>query len=290
MRFDEAYAGNVFIGASNDLDASKAVIYGMPMDWTVSFRAGARFGPARIREASLVHEEYSHYLERELTELTYYDAGDIPLAFGNPEKSVQQIGMFVQKVLSLNKFPLGIGGEHLVTWPVVEQVARKYPDLVVLHFDGHADLRPDYEGEVLSHATVFHHIAKLIGGSRIYQFGIRSMTKDEVAFVIQMGINFFPFDVLQPLQQILPSLSGRPVYVSIDIDVLDPAHAPGTGTPEPGGITTRELLAAIHAIAASDVHVVGADLVEVAPAYDPTEKTPITAAKLIREMLLGFVK
>jgi agmatinase len=105
-----------------------------------------------------------------------------------------------------------------------------------------------------------------------------------------MGINFFPFDVLQPLQQILPSLSGRPVYVSIDIDVLDPAHAPGTGTPEPGGITTRELLAAIHAIAASDVHVVGADLVEVAPAYDPTEKTPITAAKLIREMLLGFVK
>lgn len=290
MRFDETYAGNVFIGASNDLEASTAVLYGMPMDWTVSFRAGARFGPARIREASLVHEEYSHYLGRELTELTYYDAGDIPLAFGNPQKSVQQIGEFVRQVLALDKFPFGIGGEHLVTWPVVEQIARKYPDLAVLHFDGHADLRPDYEGEELSHASVLYHISQLIGGNNVYQFGIRSMTKEEVTYTKQTGINFFPFDVLQPLQQVLPSLSGRPVYVTIDIDVLDPAHAPGTGTPEPGGITTRELLAAIHAIAASGINVVGADLVEVAPAYDPTEKTPITAAKLIREMLLSFVK
>jgi agmatinase len=290
MRFDETYAGNVFIGASNNLEESTAVLYGMPMDWTVSFRPGARFGPARIRESSLVHEEYSHYLERELTEIKYYDAGDIPLAFGNPEKSIQQIGDFVSQVLALGKVPIGMGGEHLVTWPVVEQVAKKYPDLAVLHFDGHADLRTDYEGEIYSHATPLYKISQLIGGENVYQFGIRSMTKEEVAYTKTAGIHFFPFDVLEPLQQVLPTLAGRPVYITIDIDVLDPAHAPGTGTPEPGGITTRELLSSIHAIAKSDVEVVGADLVEIAPAYDPTEKTPITAAKIIREMLLGFIK
>jgi agmatinase len=290
MRFDETYAGNVFIGSSNDLEKSTAVLYGMPMDWTVSFRAGARFGPGRIRESSLVHEEYSHYLGRELTEINYYDAGDIPLAFGNPEKSLKQIGDFVSQVLALGKVPIGMGGEHLVTWPVVEQVAKKYPNLAVLHFDGHADLRSDYEGEIYSHATPLYKISQLIGGENVYQFGIRSMTKEEVAYTKSAGIHFYPFDVWEPLQQVLPTLKGRPVYVTIDIDVLDPAHAPGTGTPEPGGITTRELLQAIHGISHSEVNVVGADLVEVAPAYDPTEKTPITAAKIIREMLLGFIK
>ncbi|KPC75799.1 agmatinase [Thermoactinomyces vulgaris] len=290
MRFDEKYSGNVFIGASDDLEQAQAVLYGMPMDWTVSFRPGSRFGPARIRESSLVHEEYSHYLERELTEIVYYDAGDIPLAFGNPEKSLRQIGDFVRQVLDKKKMPIGMGGEHLVTWPVVQEVYKDYPDLAVIHIDAHADLRTDYEGEPYSHATPLRKIAELIGGQNVYQFGIRSMTKDEVAYVKEAGIHFYPFDVLEPLEKCLPSLAGRPVYVTIDIDALDPAHAPGTGTPEPGGITSKEMLAAIHAIARSEVNVVGADLVEVAPAYDHSEQTPVVAAKLIREMLLGFVK
>ncbi|AUS10265.1 agmatinase [Laceyella sacchari] len=290
MRFDEKYSGNVFIGASDNLEQAQAVLYGMPMDWTVSFRPGSRFGPARIRESSLVHEEYSHYLERELTEIVYYDAGDIPLAFGNPEKSLRQIGDFVRQVLDKKKMPIGMGGEHLVTWPVVQEVYKDYPDLAVIHIDAHADLRTDYEGEPYSHATPLRKIAELIGGQNVYQFGIRSMTKDEVAYVKEAGIHFYPFDVLAPLEKCLPSLAGRPVYVTIDIDALDPAHAPGTGTPEPGGITSKEMLAAIHAIARSEVNVVGADLVEVAPAYDHSEQTPVVAAKLIREMLLGFVK
>jgi agmatinase len=290
MRFDEAYSGNVFIGASSDLEKARAVLYGMPMDWTVSFRPGSRFGPARIREASLVHEEYSHYLRRELTEITYYDAGDIPLAFGNPEKSLSQIAEFVSRVLDLNKIPIGMGGEHLVTWPVVREVYKRYPDLAVIHIDAHADLRTDYEGEPYSHATPLRKISELIGGKNVYQFGIRSMTRDEVAYAEEAGIHFYPFDVLEPLENSLPELAGRPVYVTIDIDALDPAHAPGTGTPEPGGITTREMLASIHAIARSEVNVVGADVVEVAPAYDHTEQTPVVAAKLIREMLLGFIK
>jgi agmatinase len=290
MRFDERYSGNVFIGATPDLDKAQAVIYGMPMDWTVSFRPGSRFGPARIREVSLVHEEYSHYLRRDLSEIAYFDAGDIPLAFGNPEKSLRQIAEFVGKVLDLGKVPFGLGGEHLVTWPVVAEVHKRYPDLAVLHFDAHADLRTDYEGEIWSHATPLRKIAERIGGPNVYQFGIRSMTRDEVEYAEEAGIHFHPFDVLEPLKKCLPELAGRPVYVTIDIDCLDPAHAPGTGTPEPGGITTREMLDAIHAIARSDVNVVGCDLVEVAPAYDPTEQTPVVAAKLLREMLLGFLR
>jgi agmatinase len=290
MRFDEKYSGNVFIGASMDLEAAQAVIYGMPMDWTVSFRPGSRFGPARIREASLVHEEYSHYLGRELSEITFYDAGDIPLAFGNPERSLRQIAEFVRKVLDLKKMPIGLGGEHLVTWPVVQEVFKDYPDLAVIHIDAHADLRTDYEGEPLSHATPLRKIAELIGGPNVYQFGIRSMTKEEVLFAKEANIHFHPFDVVEPLKKCLPELEGRPVYVTIDIDALDPAHAPGTGTPEPGGITSKEMLEAIHLIARSGANVVGADLVEVAPAYDHSEQTPIVAAKLIREMLLGFVK
>lgn len=288
MRFDEKYSGNVFIGASDDWEKSTIVLYGMPMDWTVSFRPGSRFGPARIRESSLVHEEYSHYLQKELTEVTYFDAGDIPLAFGNPEKSLQQIQEFVRRVLEYGKFPLGMGGEHLVTWPIIQEVYKKYPDLAVIHIDAHADLRTDYEGEPYSHATPLRKVAELIGGENLYQYGIRSMTKEEVEYTQMVGIHFHPFEVLEPLTCDLPSLEDRPVYVTIDIDALDPAYAPGTGTPEPGGINTRELLAAIHAIARSNVKVVGADLVEVAPAYDPTEKTPIVAAKLIREMILGF--
>lgn len=290
MRFDEKYAGNVFIGASDDWEKSSMVLYGMPMDWTVSFRPGSRFGPARIRESSLVHEEYSHYQQRELSEVTYFDAGDIPLAFGNPEKSLRQIQDFVGKVLDAGKFPLGMGGEHLVTWPVVQEVYRHYPDLAVIHLDAHADLRTDYEGEPYSHATPLHKISELIGGENVYQYGIRSMTREEVEYTKQAGIHFHPFDVLEPLKADLPKLAGRPVYVTIDIDVLDPAYAPGTGTPEPGGISTRELLSAIHAISKANLSIVGADLVEVAPIYDHSEKTPILAAKLIREMILGFQK
>ncbi|GGE05712.1 agmatinase [Marinithermofilum abyssi] len=290
MRFNEAYSGKVFIGATPELNEAQSVIYGMPMDWTASFRPGSRFGPGRIREVSLVLEEFSPYLRRDLSEIRYYDAGDIPLPFGNPEKSLDQIGRFVAKVMASKKMPFGLGGEHLVTWPVVREINQYHRKLAVIHIDAHADLRTDYEGEILSHATPLRKIAQLLGPENVYQFGIRSGTKEEFSYAEQERIHFYPFEVLKPLKEVLPQLKDRPVYVTIDIDVLDPAFAPGTGTPEPGGITSNELFEAIHAIARSGVHVVGADLVEVAPAYDPTEQTPVVAAKAVREMLLGFTK
>lgn len=289
MRLDQAYSGNVFIASSEDYEQSSAVIYGMPMDFTVSFRPGSRFGPPRIREVSIGLEEYSPYLDRSLEDIQYFDAGDLMLPFGNAARSLDMIGDYVRGLLKDDKFPLGIGGEHLVSWPIIREVYAKYPELAVIHIDAHADLREQYEGETLSHSTPIRKVAELIDGANVYQFGIRSGTKEEFEYG-RKQLNMYPFDVLEPLVKVLPDLAGRPVYVTIDIDVLDPSAAPGTGTAEAGGITSKELLAAVHAIARSNVEVVGADVVEVAPVYDHSEQTQIVASKLIREMLLGFMK
>ena len=290
MKFDEAYSGNVFIKSHPSFEESEAVLYGMPMDWTVSFRPGSRFGPTRIREVSIGLEEYSPYLDRELEEVKFYDAGDIPLPFGNPQRSIDMIEKFVDGVLDAGKFPLGMGGEHLVTWPVIKAMYKKYPDMAIIHMDAHTDLREDYEGEPLSHASIIRKSAELIGPKNVYSFGIRSGLKEEFQWAKENGMHISKFEVLEPLKEVLPQLAGRPVYVTIDIDVLDPAHAPGTGTVDCGGITSKELLASIHEIARSEINVVGCDLVEVAPIYDPSEQTANTASKLIREMILGWVQ
>jgi len=289
MRLDQKYSGNVFLLSSDDYDGARAVIFGMPMDFTVSFRPGSRFGPARIREMSVGLEEYSPYLDRSLEDIRYFDAGDLLLPFGNAARSLDIIGDYARRLFADGKLPVGLGGEHLVSWPIIREAYAAWPDLAVLHIDAHADLREQYEGEPLSHATPLRKVAELIGGGNVYQFGIRSGSREEWAYG-KANTRFYPFEVLEPLTKVLPELAGRPVYVTVDIDVLDPSCAPGTGTAEAGGITSAELLAAIHAIARSDARVIGCDLVEVAPAYDPTEQTPIAAAKLIREMLLGFVK
>lgn len=290
MRFSEEYSGNVFIKSKQNYDEAQAVIYGMPMDWTVSYRPGSRFGPGRIREASIGLEEYSPYLDRELDDVNYFDAGDIPLPFGNAEKSLELIAGFIRQLLINGKIPVGMGGEHLVSWPVMRTVADNYDNLAIIHMDAHTDLREEYEGEPLSHSTPIRKIAEFIGPKNVYSFGIRSGMKEEFDWAKENGMQIHKFEVLEPLKKVLPTLEGRPVYVTIDIDVLDPAHAPGTGTVDCGGITSRELLASIHAIANSGVNVVGFDLVEVAPNYDPSEQTVNTASKLLREMILGWVK
>lgn len=289
MRFDEAYSGNVFIRSHNSYEESQAVIYGMPMDWTVSFRPGSRFGPARIREVSIGLEEYSPYLDRLLEEVKYFDAGDIPLPFGNVEGSLDAIRSFVSKVLADGKMPIGLGGEHLVTWPVIQAVYEKYKDLVIFHFDAHTDLRDNYEGYPYSHSTPIKKACDLIGGKNVYSFGIRSGMKEEFEWAKE-NMHLYKYDVLEPLKQVLPTIGNRPIYLTIDIDVLDPSAAPGTGTTEAGGITSRELLDSIHFMAKNGANVIGCDLVEVAPIYDHSEMTQIVASKMLRELILAFVK
>ena len=180
MRFDEAYSGKVFIGSHPTWEDAKVILYGMPMDWTVSYRPGSRFGPNRIREVSIGLEEYSPYLDRELHEVPFFDAGDIPLPFGNAQKSLDLIEEYVDSILEKDKFPLGMGGEHLVSWPVFRAMHKKYPDLAIIHMDAHTDLREEYEGEPLSHSTPIRKAAGLIGPENVFSFGIRSGMKERV--------------------------------------------------------------------------------------------------------------
>ncbi|MBX6352067.1 MAG: agmatinase [Thermoflavifilum sp.] len=285
--FDPAYSGNVFIGATEDFERAKAVLYGMPMDWTVSFRAGTRLGPARIREVSIGLEEYSPYLDRDLRDIDYFDAGDVPLPFGNPAASVDRLYTYVRGLFEAGKFPLGLGGEHLASLGPLRAAWERYPDLRVVHIDAHTDLREDYEGEPYSHATVIRKVCDAIGPDRVYQFGIRSGTREEFAWA-RAHTHFFPFEVAAPLERVMDELAGHPVYVTWDIDVFDPAHAPGTGTAEHGGIDPREGFRAMQLL--SRLNVIGFDLVEVSPPLDPSELAQILAAKLVREALLAFVR
>ncbi|MFZ3101160.1 MAG: agmatinase [Desulfitobacteriaceae bacterium] len=274
-----------FMGAEATYEEAKVVLLGIPMDYTVSFRPGTRMGPMGIRNVSTGIEEYSVYQDKLLNDFAYCDLGDLALPFGNVSKSLEIIEKACQELLEDQKFPIFLGGEHLVSYPLIKPFWAKYPDLRVVHFDAHADLRLDYYGETNSHATVMRKIAELLGRKRVYQFGIRSGTREEFDFAREYT-HLVIEDVLEPLKAALPELKGKPVYVSLDIDVVDPAFAPGTGTPEAGGCTSKEILKAIHVL--RDLNVVGFDLVEVSPAFDSSERTALLAAKIVREVILGF--
>lgn len=274
----------LFMAASSGFQAGKLVIVGAPMDFTVSFRPGSRGGPQAIRLASPGLEEYSLSAGKDLRDASFHDAGDLLLPIGNTTRSLELVEEVVTLILAAGKFPLLLGGEHLISLGAVRAVAQKFPGLAVVHFDAHADLRTGYLGEAYSHAAVMYHIHRECG-AELFQFGIRSASAEELAYAKQ-HTHLYPFHVLEPLREAEQLLCGRPVYVTVDIDVVDPAFAPGTGTPEPGGITAAELLAAIPLL--SRLNVVAFDLVEVAPLYDPAGITAMLAAKVVRETVLAF--
>lgn len=277
----------MFIGAEASYQEAQSVIVGIPMDYTVSYRPGTRSGPLAIRNVSVALEKYSFNLDRSLEDYRYCDLGDLGLPFGNVKSSLEMIEKATDNLLEDDKFPIFLGGEHLVSYPVIKAFVKKYPDLHIVHFDAHADLRKDYYGEGNSHSTVMRKASEILGPSKVYQFGIRSGIKDEFEYARE-NTKLFPHEVVRPLQEILPDLKGKPVYVSLDIDVVDPAYAPGTGTQEPGGCTSREIIQAVHLL--EYLNVVGFDLVEVCPQLDFSERTAILAAKIIREGILTFLK
>ena len=274
-----------FMSGIDRYEDAKVVILGVPLEATLSFRPGTRFGPQQIRSVSVGLEEYSFYRDRELSEVAFFDAGDITFPFGNLDESLRLIEQAASQITLDQKKPIFIGGEHLVSYPLIKAVAAQYPDLVVLHFDAHADLRTDYLGQEMSHATVMRQVSKVIKAKNLFQFGIRSGTREEFAYARE-NTNLFTEAVLEPLVSILPRIKDLPIYLSIDIDVTDPAFAPGTGTPEPGGCTSRELMTVIHTLQGQNI--VGMDLVEVSPMNDVNDQTSILAAKLIREAILTF--
>lgn len=273
-----------FIGCDNNYEESKIVIFGAPFDSTTSFRPGTRFASKAMRSESFGIETYSVYQDKDLEEISVFDGGDLELNFGNPENALKQIEEFTEKIVKDNKIPCMIGGEHLVTLGAFKAVSKKYPNVNVIHFDAHADLRNDYLGQELSHATVIHRVWDIVGDNKIFQFGIRSGDKSEICWgKNHVFTNKFNFN---NLEDVVEKLKGKPVYLTLDLDVLDPSVFPGTGTPEAGGVTFNELLDAILKI--SKLNIVGMDVNELCPIYDQSGSSTALACKVLRELLLSI--
>lgn len=276
-----------FIGCESSFEEASTVLFGIPFDGTTSFRPGTRFAMQAIRQDSFGLESYSPYLDRDLEEEAIHDGGDLDLPFGNTERVLSDIATYTKEVLDNSKKFLMVGGEHLVSLPTIEAAYEKYPDLHVIHIDAHTDLREDYMGEPLSHASVIRRCFDFLGDGRIFQFGIRSGLKEEFEWAKEH--TYMEKFTIDTLPQIVQRLKDVPVYVTIDLDVLDPGTFPGTGTPEPGGITYKELLAGIAAL--QDLNqIVAADVVELSPQYDPSGASTAMACKTVREMLLTLTK
>lgn len=276
-----------FIAAEADFDEARAVIFGAPFDGTTSFRPGTRFGPGAIRAESDGIETYSPYQNKDLEDIAVFDSGDLLLPFGNTEAVLEEICAHTAEILEAGKMPVMLGGEHLVTLGAVRAMVQKYPELHIIHFDAHTDLRDDYLGERLSHATVIRRCHDLLGDGRIHQFGIRSGERAEWDFAFA-HTDFHPFNVKDVLDVVLALGSDVPVYVTLDLDVLDPSLFCGTGTPEAGGVFFQDLEEALLALEA--LNVVGFDMNELSPHYDASGVSTAVACKVLREMLLAYVK
>lgn len=266
-----------WMGQNEDYDSSDIVMLGMPFDGTVSYRSGSRFAPEMIRLASWGLETYSPYFDKDLEDVNFHDVGDLEFPLGNTNKSLEMIKENVEQIYADGKRVFGVGGEHLVTLPQIQAISKFYDDITVVHFDAHTDLRKEYLGEEMSHSAVIYHIGEIIGFDNIKQIGIRSGMKEEFDLMEKYNTK-----LTSPSQ--LKDLKGKNVFVTVDLDVLDPSIMSGTGTPEAGGLTFSELLAWFKEL--KGLNIIGADVVELAPHYDESGVSTAVATKVIRELLM----
>ena len=275
-----------FIGCDAEYNDAAIVLFGAPFDGTTSYRPGTRFGPHAVRSESYGLETYSPYLDKDLCDYKVFDGGDLELPFGNPENALNQIQEFSKNILNDSKIPFMIGGEHLVTLGAMKAVYEKYPDVHIIHFDAHADLREDYIGEKFSHASVLRRCHEFLGDGRIYQFGIRSGDREEFEWN-KKGHTFMNKFNFNALEGVIKSLKNKDVYFTLDLDVLDPSIFPGTGTPEAGGVSFNELREAATMVC-KGCNIVGCDVNELSPVYDQSGVSTAVAGKIIREMLIAL--
>lgn len=266
-----------WMGENKDYATSDIVMLGMPFDGTVSYRPGSRFAPEQIRLASWGLEEYSPYFDRHLEDCNFHDAGDLEFPLGNTVKSLDVIRRNVEEIYRDGKKVFGIGGEHLVTLPEIQAVSKYVDNLAIVHFDAHTDLREEYIGEPLSHSAVIRHSADIVGFENLKQIGIRSGMKEEFELMKK-------YNTLCHKYEELDALKGKNIFVTVDLDVLDTAIMPGTGTPEAGGLNFNELVGWFKYL--TKFNIIGADVVELAPDYDASGASTAVATKVIRELLM----
>ncbi len=275
-----------FIGCDAEYSEARIVLFGAPFDSTTSFRPGTRFAPHTIRSESFGLETYSPLLDRDLEDISVFDSGDLELCIGSSEKALAQISERTATILADNKLPLMIGGEHLVTLGAFREVIKKYPDVHIIHFDAHTDLRDEYLGVGLSHACVIRRCHDLTGDGRIHQFGIRSGERCEFRWAAEEHTDLHKFN-FDGLAETVKQIGHKPVYFTIDLDVLDPSIFPGTGTPEAGGVGFNDLLNAISTVC-DNCRIVAADVNELCPTYDQSGVSTAVACKVVRELLLSI--
>lgn len=271
----------LFLG-SCEPEVADIALFGVCWDGTSSFKAGSRFAGFAVREASFGMEEFSFYQQQSLLDIKFADYGDLFLPPGQKERVMADIASAVQEIRAKGQFPIAFGGEHLVALPLILAAHAEHPDLALIHFDAHADLRPDLWGDPLTHATIIGRAADRIGYENIFQFGIRSGSIEEWQLA-QRHKTIHPF-TLEAIDEVLANLGDRPIYITLDMDVLDPSLYPGTGTPEPGGIGWELLIAGLKRFRGR--RLVGMDCLELAPHYDSTGVSAMTMAKTLREMIM----
>ncbi len=275
-----------YLECDRDYEEADIVLFGAPFDSSTSFRPGTRFGSSAIRHESFGLESYSLYQDRDLRDYRIMDSGDLELSFGNTKLALADIEERAQTILDDGKIPFMLGGEHLVTLGAFRAAVKKFPDIHIIHFDAHADLRQDYLGAELSHACVLRRCWELVGDGRIHQFCIRSGEREEFQFAKQhTALHLFDFNGLASTVESLLQ-QEVPVYLTIDLDCLDPSVFPGTGTPEAGGVSFTQLLDAIRTVCTANI--IAADINELAPGLDNSGVSTATACKVLRELILAL--
>ncbi|MBR1735639.1 MAG: agmatinase, partial [Firmicutes bacterium] len=229
----------------------------------------------------------SPYFDKDASDYKISDAGDLDLPFGSTNSALDMIQAMASEIFSSGKKPLVVGGEHLISLPVIKEAYKKYDDLCIIHFDAHTDLRDEYLGQKLSHSSVLRRVWDFVGDGRIFQFGIRSGTREEFYWANEghTSLNKFNFN---GLDKAVKEIGSRNVYLTLDLDVLDPSLMSGTGTTEAGGVTFNELIEALKTI--SSLNIIGADIVELSPHYDHSGVSTAVACKVLREMIFTMMK
>ena len=284
---------NVFSGLQKSFEEANYVVFGVPFDVTSTYRTGARFGPTAIRQASLNIETYSFRSGLDIEDLRLHDLGDLHVST-DAKKTVDIVKLVVEDILAAGKMPVAIGGEHTVTFGIAKGLGAKAGKTAIISFDAHLDLRCEFLGLDLSHTTFMQLISEEVKPAKIIEVGTRSVCKDELAYAKKAGIEFFTSHqiVREGSEPIIKKLKDKlapyeNIYLTVDIDVLDPAFAPAVQNPEPAGINTNTLLDIVCGLC--DKRVVGFDVLEVAPMYDQGVSA-IVAAKVMFEMLCQLEK
>lgn len=279
----------LFADANSDYEKARYVICGVPFDGTSSYRLGSRFAPDEMRAASYNFETYSSFFDHDLADVDIHDAGNLEVA-ENIDDTLFAISKYANKYVNDGKIPVMLGGEHSLSYPFVKACKNKYPELGFVVLDAHMDLREEFHGEKNSHACISRHVIDDLT-QKYVSIGIRSGTREEYEYVSENKIKMFTAEDVYSngIEKIISEFRDYirgPVYLSIDMDAIDPAYAPALGTPEPFGITPRDVRDVISCLAPQ---IVGFDLVEIAPAYD-SGGTAVLGAKLVRDFLAASSK